>query len=403
MERNIAILSLDFISKTVYDITSDMERTISIKIGTQHDAEFEELGRVFVSAMNDIVDIAWASRTFSFPAIHALCYYKIREKYGLKSNHICAAERIVYGSLASGKAQAKKKKKTQTKPHFTQHTIGYDIRTSKITSTHLSLATLNNRVHIDIKLSEYQSRFFDGTWKIGSSKLTKRNDGNWYLNVSVSKAPPPQKTYGKTIGIDQGIRHIAVTSDGKFINSGRLNFRTSRMRKLRGELSSKGTPSSRKRLKLLARRENRFREDVLHCSVKSILSGCEEVKCIVLEDLKKIEKNYGRSINRRVSNWGFSKFRKILEYKAEEYGIAITTVDPRYTSQKCSQCSTVNKSSRKISLHLYSCTCGLQLNDDLNAARNIRANHLLSNGETDRLSVNQPNVTPSGCDKPPHL
>jgi IS605 OrfB family transposase len=374
-----------------------MERTVSIKIGKDHNAEFSELASVFVRAMNDIVDVAWEAGMFSYLQIHYLVYHPIRERYGLKANHICAATRIVAEALRAGRTKARRKRRPQTKPHFSLPTVGYDLRTSKITADHLSLATLEGRVHIDIRLSPYQLQFFDETWKICSSKLVKRPDGNWYLNVSVFRDAPPVRYEGRVIGIDQGIRHIAVTSSGQFLPAGRLNHRTSQMRLHRGELQSKGTPASRKRLKRLARRENRFRDDVLHCSVKSILKDCEDVRVVVLEDLKRIERKRGRTLNRRISNWGFAKFRSILEYEAEELGILVDTVDPRYTSQRCSECGRTEKSNRDLNAHLYSCSCGLNLNDDLNAARNIRANYLRANGEGDGAQSTAPRCYDRGA------
>ena len=383
-----------------------MERTVSIKIGRDHDVEFSELATIFVRAMNDIVDAAWEAKTFSYLQIHYLVYHPIRERYGLKANHICAATRIVAEALRAGRTRAQRKRRPQTKPHFSLPTVGYDLRTSKITGDHLSLATLEGRVHIDIHLSEYQLRFFDGTWKICSSKLVKRPDGDWYLNVSVFRDAPPQRAEGEVLGIDQGIRYVAVTSGEQFLSAGRLNYRTAHLRRVRGRLESKGTPAGRKRLKSLARRENRFRDDFLRCTVKSVLGKCDDVRIIVLENLEKIEKKRGRDQNRRVSNWGFSKFREILTYKAEELGILVDTVDPRYTSQRCSGCGTTEKSNRDTQTHLYSCSCGLNLNDDLNAARNIRANYLRANGERDGAQSTAPGCydrgggAPEVCDKP---
>ena len=370
-----------------------MERTVSIKIGREHDAEFSALGETFVRAMNWICDRAWDTQSFFYPALRAEVYYETRERFGLKANHACAAIQAVCQALTSGRTRARRKKHPQTKPRFSLPTVGYDCRTSKVTADHLSLATLEGRVHIDIHLSQYQLRFFDGTWKIGSSKLVKRQDGNWYLNVSFSKDAPPQRTNGEVLGIDQGIRNIAVTSTGNFISSGRLNRRTAQFRRNRGRLESKGTPASRKRLKSLARRENRFRDDILHRSVKSILDECEDVKIIVVEDLERIEGKRGKILNHRLSNWGFARFREILTYRAEEVGIQVVTVDPRYTSQKCSRCGKTSKSNRNLDRHLYSCSCGLHLNDDLNAARNIRANYLRANGEGDGAQSTAPDVT----------
>lgn len=372
-----------------------MQRTVSIKLNIENDAPLRELAVTFAQVLNDICDVAWEERCFAHNPLHYLVYYPMREKYvGLKANHVACAVRMVSSALKAGRTVAKKKRQKQTKPIFSKPTIGFDMRTSKITADHCTLSTLGERIRVDYSLSPYQSQFFDGTWKIGGSKLVLRKKG-WFLQVSVSKEVPPIRTGGNTIGIDQGIRQIAVTSDNRFFPAGKLNLRTAQMKHRRGELQSKGTPSARKRLKSISRRENRFRTDVLRCTVKSILSTCDDVDVVVLEDLTKIEGHKGRNMNRKLSNWGFAQFRDILTYKAEEIGIRVETVDARYTSQKCSACGLVRKANRKQSQHLYVCKCGLSLNDDLNAARTIRNNYTLAISEECGVSVKDPNVTPS--------
>jgi putative transposase len=356
-----------------------MTRTVSIKLNIEDDSALREMAASYVYLLNDICDIAWSAKCFSYFSLYHLSYFPMREKYkGIKSNSLACAIRIVSASMLSGRTQSKKQKRPQTQPTFNKPVIGYDLRTSKITSNHCTLSTLRERIRAGYYLSPYQSQFFDGTWKIGGSKLILRKKG-WFLNVSVSKEDPPLRGGSDVIGIDQGIRNIAVCSDNKFYSAAKMNYRTTQLQKRRGELKSKGTPSARKRLKKLSRRENRFRNDVLHCTVKHILSG--NVDIIVLEYLKKGFKKKGRTINRKLSNWGFAKFRDILTYKSAALGIRLEVVDARYTSQKCSGCGETRKSNRKQPKHLYSCKCGLSLNDDLNAARNIQQNYALSIGE----------------------
>lgn len=372
-----------------------MQRTVSIKLNLHDDTTLVQTAINYTVLLNDICDVAWEHRCFAFNPLHYLVYYPMREKHpGMKANHIICAARIVSGVLLAGRTISRRKKRNQTKPIFRQPTIGYDARTSKITADHCTLATTGDRVRIDYRLAPYQAKFFDGTWKIGGAKLVHRKKG-WFLKVSVSKDAPALRQGNKVMGIDQGIRQIAVTSENDFYPAGKLNLRTARLKERRGELKSKGTPSARKKLKSFSRRENRFRADVLHCTANSILSRCGDIDVIVLEDLSKIEGNKGRNMNRKLSNWGFAEFRRILTYKAEALGIRVDAVDARYTSQKCSACGIVRKSNRKQPKHLYSCKCGLVLNDDLNAARNIRQNYVLSIGEGHGLSVNQPIVTPA--------
>ena len=72
-------------------------------------------------------------------------------------------------------------------------------------------------------------------------------------------------------------------------------------------------------------------------------------------------------------------------------GVFVEYIDPAYTSQRCSACGLVKKSNRK-NQSTYRCSCGLSLNADLNAARNIEFIWKQSNGLLPGLPVNQPIV-----------
>src|SRR3990172_11368489 len=77
--------------------------------------------------------------------------------------------------------------------------------------------------------------------------------------------------------------------------------------------------------------------------------------------------------------------------EAEAVGKSVVTIDPRYTSQKCSNCGHIYKGNRKG--NSFKCVkCGFSLPADLNAARNIA---ILGRSEDSRLTVNQPYIA---CD-----
>ena len=99
-----------------------------------------------------------------------------------------------------------------------------------------------------------------------------------------------------------------------------------------------------------------------------------------------------RKKQRKESNkWNFFQFEQFLTYKAMAKGINIEFVPARYTSQKCSGCGEIRKSNRKFQ-SLYVCNqCGLSLNADLNASRNIVQNYLDSISYPNMASVNKPN------------
>jgi putative transposase len=91
---------------------------------------------------------------------------------------------------------------------------------------------------------------------------------------------------------------------------------------------------------------------------------------IVLEDLSlKFMLQNGR-ISRSAHDVGLGIFRSLLDYKAMEAGVEIMTVDPRNTSQMCSGCGSIVLKNLSVRLH-FCPDCGLTLDRDVNAARNI--------------------------------
>jgi IS605 OrfB family transposase len=133
---------------------------------------------------------------------------------------------------------------------------------------------------------------------------------------------------------------------------------------------------------------------VNHCITKQIVESLPENSIIVLEDLKHIRKRVKlrKRQRRRIHSWSFFQLEEFLRYKADARAIKVDYVDARYTSQKCSRCGHISKSNR-TSQAVFKCThCGLSLNADLNASRNIEANYRDASGYPEGLSVNQPIV-----------
>ena len=131
-----------------------------------------------------------------------------------------------------------------------------------------------------------------------------------------------------------------------------------------------------------------------------MLDGLEAGDTIVLENLTDIRKHCGEKGKARknhrsnMGRWSFKRLENAVNYGAELRGIYVEYVDPHYTSQMCSKCAIVCKENRK-SQSFYSCLCGLRLNADLNAARNIANKWRIAIGNTPGLPVNQPIVAGS--------
>jgi len=77
-------------------------------------------------------------------------------------------------------------------------------------------------------------------------------------------------------------------------------------------------------------------------------------------------------LSKSVHDVGWGSFLNKLQYKAEEAGIAIVKVDPRNTTQMCSQCGHIPEEKLTLADRVYTCEkCGLILDRDHNAALNI--------------------------------
>ena len=126
--------------------------------------------------------------------------------------------------------------------------------------------------------------------------------------------------------------------------------------------------------------------DFNHCVTKQLASR-KDVGTYVLEDLRGIRKKRRcRKLNSWLSNWSYYQFEQQLQYKCDLVGIAIAFMDPRYTSQKCSCCGTIDKHARDKSR--YSCAvCGHKEHADINAAKNIRDNYVRHRSEQGASTV----------------
>ena len=210
------------------------------------------------------------------------------------------------------------------------------------------------------------------------------------LKSVVSATPAPHGGLSDTVlGIDRGIVNIAVTSNNKFFNSKPIKNVRAKYAYLRSKLQSKGTKSAKKLLRNISRKEERFVSDVNHCISKEIAAMPFDM--FAIEDLNSIRvqsRTRGVEFTRKLNNWSFYQLEQFLRYKAEAACKSVVTIDPRYTSQKCSNCGHIYKGNRKG--HSFKCVkCGFQIHADLNAARNI-AN--LGKSEVSRLTVTQPYI-----------
>jgi putative transposase len=128
----------------------------------------------------------------------------------------------------------------------------------------------------------------------------------------------------------------------------------------------------RQRLRRITARIARCRADWRHKVTRNISLRFGTVTLEALNVPNMTRSGRGkRGLNRSIMEQGWGAFERVLVYKLEERGGALIKVDPRYTSQTCSACGTIDKASRESQASFACRHCGFAAHADHNAALNI--------------------------------
>ncbi|MEV6926117.1 IS607 family element RNA-guided endonuclease TnpB [Dactylosporangium sp. NPDC051485] len=230
-------------------------------------------------------------------------------------------------------------------------------------------------------------RLESGTARIMSATV-RRDGGRWFVafTVEVERAVHPAARPGSVVGVDVGIKHLAVlsTTGEPVPNPKHLDAAQARLRALGRALARKQGPDRRTRQKASKRwqrasarlgqahaRVANLRRDGLHKLTTHLAATYETV---VVEDLNVAGMLRNRRLARRVADAGFGEIRRQLAYKTVWHGGRLMVADRWYPSSKtCSGCGAV-KTKLTLAERMYECTaCGLVLDRDVNAARNLAA------------------------------
>lgn len=210
--------------------------------------------------------------------------------------------------------------------------------------------------------------------KIKTLTVTRSATGKWFACFSIECDTEPLPANNKTVGIDVGLSHFATLSNGEQIDNPRF-FRSDEralaqaQRKLSAE--KKGTPQRARRRKAAARIHERIanrRRNFAHMLSHALVSM---FGLIAFEDLNMRGMVKNHCLAKSISDAAWNQLIQFTTYKAESAGRLVALVDPRGTSQRCSDCGAVVM--KELSERVHNCACGLRLDRDWNAARNILA------------------------------
>ena len=232
----------------------------------------------------------------------------------------------------------------------------------------------NNRLYVQnvglIKV-RWHREFPDGKLK---NIIVLRKPSSWYVLLQIDLPEQMvEKSINSPVGVDIGISHALTLSDGTTFDSPKyLQASLRKMRVLQHSVSrkKKGSKNQHKAIQKVACLHEHIanqRQDFWHKTTRQLVNT---YGVVVLEDLSLKFMLQNSNLSRAAHDVGLGMFRTILNYKAINAGVEIVTVNPHNTSQMCSGCGSIVQKSLNVRVH--SCPdCGLMIDRDLNAARNI--------------------------------
>lgn len=218
----------------------------------------------------------------------------------------------------------------------------------------------------------FKDKHIEGEIKFAT--VSKSTTGRYFVSITF-ESTQPRKNGSGAVGVDLGIKHLAITSDGEFFeNQKYLKQNLKKLKKEQRSLSrkfQKGKEQSnnyrKQRLKVAKIHEkiSNQRKDYLH-KLTTYLATRYETVCIEDLAVKNMVKNHRLAL--AINDCGWGMFRQFLEYKVRDLRV-IGRFEP--SSQICNVCGDRNR-DLKLSDRDWTCSNGHVLSRDLNAAINIK-------------------------------
>jgi IS605 OrfB family transposase len=318
----------------------------------------------FNNICNEISERAFKEQEFQKIQLHHIVYKGMREAHSDFSSQLTIR--------AIDVVSCSYKIKRNKRPNGFKRTsaVVYDDRCITFRGTEsVNIWTSEGRLNIPMKVWD-KERF---AFRKGQVDLILQND-TLFLLVTLEIPTPDKYDAIGVIGVDLGVKNIAVTSDGKVFSAEEIEKKRQQYHSHRQRLQKRGTRSARRRIKISGNKEARFRKDTNHVISKLIVQKAEGTRhAIALEELSHINKRVTvRKSNRNERmSWSFAQLRSYITYKAERQGVPLVIVPAHYTSQTCNVCGHCEKKNRKSQAEFLCVSCGHAENADLNASKNI--------------------------------
>lgn len=284
-----------------------------------------------------------------------------------------------YKSFFKGLADKPKfKTKKKSKPSFYNDTAKLKAKEKSILIEKVGWIKTKEQLPVNVKYTNPRISF---------------DNKYWYLSVGIAVEKPNIQLTDESLGIDVGIKDLAICSNGMTFKN--IN-KTKEVKRLKKVLKRKQKRVSRKyemnkikkggetrcqykktnniiklekEIRLLHRRLTNIRSNHIHQTTNKIVKTKPSRVVMETLNIKGIMKN--KHLSQAISEQCLYDFKTKMKYKCEFYGIEFVEADKWYPSSKlCSKCGAIKK-DLKLSDRIYKCSCGLKIDRDFNASINL--------------------------------
>lgn len=220
-------------------------------------------------------------------------------------------------------------------------------------------------------------RELDG--KLKSITLSRTVTGKYYASLLIEdgvEAPVPMRTVDTVLGVDMGLTHLAIDSEGnkianpRFLKRAATNLRRKQKALSRCQKGSKGRAKARLKLAKAHERLANARADFQHNLSRQLI---DENQAVAVETLKVKNLLKNRKLAKHIADASWFGLIQKLEYKAKAQGKHLVKIDQWFASSKTCSCCGHKVDSMPLKVRSWSCpVCHTEHDRDINAAINIR-------------------------------
>ncbi len=292
-----------------------------------------------------------------------------------------------YQRFFKGLAQFPKfKSRKHSSPSFYQDNVKIQFTSTYVKVEGFAASRKKNKQKLnDIRLAKHGRIPADGKYL---NPRIKYNGLNWYITVGVEEGNHDLVPSKDGIGIDLGIKELAVCSDQqRYPNKNKtqeVKKLEKRKRRLQRSISRKYEKNKRggrygktsnivkseKQLLRLNHRLTNIRQNYLHQTTSEIIK--REPKFICIEDLNVSGMMKNKHLSKAVQQQGFYEFRQQIGYKSAWNNIQLIIANRFFPSSKLCCCCGKIKKELKLSDRIYRCECGNVIDWDYQAALNLK-------------------------------